>query len=252
MIADLKELYVRAARFALLCPLLFAVPIAVEFAQHVAEMHLGIYASLAQAKASEMHPLRIGIGHLKVVSLFLMGYWFIRFLGAGDDPAAARRVDPKAVRLFLGVMAWGLFGLVLTLDGQVLLNALGAPQKAVALFMGLLTLVSFLIEPFLSGWKTAAPQGDDRIGFLASFGFVGRTYWWGLGFTILAILPPMAAHYALFLGAIGKGAVVQWGLIAVDSVLVSYLGAVIVGVSFFIARRAAAARRFALQPASVV
>ena len=72
---------------------------AVELLQHWAEVHIGMYDSLASAKLVEQHPLRMAIGHAKILSLILIGYWAMRFF-AFDDPTEATRLDPRAVWLF--------------------------------------------------------------------------------------------------------------------------------------------------------
>lgn len=101
MLNDSRSVYGRAGRYAVL----FAVPAIVEMIQHAAEIRLGFYGDWAAMKAAEGHPLRMVLGHLKVFTLFLTGYWAIRFWAFGDDPVAARTLDPRAVRLFVPVMA---------------------------------------------------------------------------------------------------------------------------------------------------
>ena len=43
----------------------------------------------ATMKALGDHPLRLGIGIAKSLSLLVAGYWFLRFMGHGEDAARA-------------------------------------------------------------------------------------------------------------------------------------------------------------------
>jgi hypothetical protein len=54
---------------------------------------------------------------------------------------------------------------------------------------------------------------------------------------LAAILPVMAAHYALGLGAIGAPAAWVVPMLVLDSVLVGYLGALIVAFDLHVSRR---------------
>lgn len=238
MWSDLKAIYVRSGRYALLCPLLFLVPVAVEMVQHIVEIQAGMYVDRAGLLAAESDKLRLAIGHVKVIALFLTGYWAARFLVFGDDPAAARRIDRQAVRLFVPVMAWGLFWLIFVQDGPFIARAAGIGGDPAVPIMVSGLIVSLLFEPLLSAWKIAAAAGNRAIGFVRSIRLVGRTYLRAIILSLLAMLPLMVAHYALAIVAVGSAPTLVWALMAVDSVLVGYLGVVMVAGAYVIARRA--------------
>ena len=82
--------------FLLACPLLAAVPVVVEMIQHVAEVKLGMYDSLAAAKAADAHPLRMAFGFAKTLALALAGYWVVRWMAWRDPALAGRCVEAKA------------------------------------------------------------------------------------------------------------------------------------------------------------
>lgn len=235
---DLVEVFVRSGRYALLCPLLFLIPVAVEMFQHAVEIRAGMYVDIAGLQAAEGDVLRLTIGHVKVIALFLTGYWAARFLVFGDDPVAARRIDPVAVRLFVPVMAWSLFWLILVQDGPLIADAAGIQGNVAAGVLILSLIVSLLFEPLLSAWKTAAAAGNPGIGFVRSIRLTGGIYPYAV--TLLAMLPLMVAHYALALVAVGKAPGIVWAVMALDSLLVGYLGVVMVAAAFVVARRAAA------------
>jgi hypothetical protein len=239
MIGDFKGVYAGAWRYALACPLLFALPVIVEFIQHAIEMRIGMYDSIAAAKAVEAHGARLAWGMVKTLSLTLAGYWVARFLLMREGAAAARRLDPAAVRRYAWVMLWGLGLTALTLWGADAMRAAGlgayAMRAGITLF-----LLSFILNVMLAPWMVGAALGNDEPGFLRAIRLVGRDVWWGLLFTLATVLPPMALHYACAILAIGAAPAAAWAVLAFDSVLVGYLGAIIAATNVAIARRAAA------------
>ncbi|MEG3082761.1 hypothetical protein U1707_03840 [Sphingomonas sp. PB2P12] len=85
--------------FLVACPLLALIPVVFELMQHAAEVHIGMYGSIAAAKAVEHHPLRMGFGMLKVAALTLPFYWVTRYL-PHRDARFARMRDSVATRRF--------------------------------------------------------------------------------------------------------------------------------------------------------
>ncbi|MFL9841352.1 hypothetical protein ABS767_10280 [Sphingomonas sp. ST-64] len=245
MIAALKTVFGGSARYAWACPLLFAVPLLAEFAQHVVEVHLGLYESVAQAKALEGHPLRMGFGYIKVIALVLTGYWAVRFLGFGNSARAARRIDPVALRLYGWVVAWGLFWLAVNMAPGWFVT----DQTALMSITLALMVFGTAFEICLSGWKAAAAMGNPRIGFLRSITMIRGSFWWAVGVFLLTIMPLMIAHYAAFALALGAGPVRMWTVMVLDSVLTAYLGVVIAANVYVVGRRMAERHGETLAPA---
>ena len=100
----LRTSYGGSLAFLAACPLLALVPVVFELLQHVAEVHIGMYDSIAAAKALEHHPLRMALGMVKVLALLVPTYWITRFVHTRSPRFAAQR-DPLAMRLFAGVVA---------------------------------------------------------------------------------------------------------------------------------------------------
>lgn len=237
MIAAWKEVFVRSGRYALLCPILFLVPLTIEMIQHWAEIHIGMYDSIAAAKAVEGNLLRMGIGHLKILSLFLTGYWAMRFFGFGDSAREATRLDPVAVRLFAWVLLWGIFWLVMVQDVPLLAAQFGVRDSVIAWSTGALILFSFPLELCVSAWKAGAALGNPRLSFWRSVAMIRGSFWWGLAMTFLTVIPLLVLHYVLFFVAIGKAPAMVWAIMALDSVVTAYLGVAMVAVTYVIARR---------------
>lgn len=212
--------------FLFACPLLALVPVVVEFAQHVAEMHIGMYAGIEAMQALESDPLRMGFGYLKTLALALPGYWVIRYLAGGRDAQAARTVEPRAVKLFAIVFA------LQALFGALALFVFNSDPVAGG-FMVFGYVFSVLIVRFL----VAAPLGT-WISPLASARQMLRHLPWGLAFSIIATLPLMAGHYALGIGALFAPDWAKWPMLVADSFLVGWLAALLIAASWVIATRA--------------
>jgi len=248
MIKAVGGAYGGAWRFALACPLLFAVPVAVEFIQHVIEMRIGMYDSIAAAQAVEANGARLGWGVVKTLALFLAGYWVARFLVLPGGAADARRFDPVAARLFAWVLLFGLAVTLVSLWGGDAMHAAGLGAYTMAAGVAF-SLASFVLTILLAPWKIGAALGNAELGFVRSIGLVGWGVWWGLILAILALLPLMIVHYAFAFLAMGAPQPAAWAILAVDSLLVGYLAAVIVAIDLAIARRAVEAVGARLVPA---
>src|ERR1044072_4342025 len=132
MIDAWKSVYGGAWRYLLACPLLFAVPVLVEFVQHVIEIGIGMYESPAGMAAAGESAARNGWGMGKALSLIAAGYWVARFLVLPDGAAAAGRFDAAALRLYLPVVLLGAGSTALTLWGAEALRLLGIGGPGIA------------------------------------------------------------------------------------------------------------------------
>jgi len=249
MIGAYRRVYAGAWRYMLACPLLFAVPVGIEFVQHVIEMRIGMYDSITAAQAVEGNGARLAWGVVKSLSIAAAIYWVARFLILRDGAAAAGRPDPVAIRLFFWVMVWSLAWTVLLLWGGAGMSALGL--GAFALAAGIAGFaISLVLSVMLSPWKVGAALGNRELGFLTSLRLVGWGAWWGVIFSLLTMLPVMGVHYGLFALTLWVPAeAAKWALLAVDSVVVGYLAAVIAAAEVAIARRAAGKAGLELAPA---
>jgi hypothetical protein len=104
----MKEVYGSSWRFMVAVPLVAAIPMIAELAQHAAEYRSGMYDSFAMAKATAEDPARMGLGYVKMLSLALLGYWVVRFMGLGEDRRRTIALPRPAVLLFAGVLLFDL------------------------------------------------------------------------------------------------------------------------------------------------
>lgn len=223
----IKNGYRSGWTYMLACPVLFMVPVVVEMLQHVIEVQIGMYDSIAAAQAVEHHPARLLFGMFKIASLMLATYWVTRFVAFGHDPLAPARRDRKAVRLF------AVYTFV-----QLILAALGLwSQTLGTAFFVAQFLLSLVLSGALICWAAAAALGNEEVGPTRSAQIAGvHMLWVGL-FVFFVILPLMIPHYALAILAVktSPGPLGLWALLAVDSIVVGLLASVMVAVSWYIA-----------------
>lgn len=245
----IATIYRDAGRFVRACPGLFLLVVAVELAQHLAEYRAGFYDSIAAMKAAEGDAARMAVGHAKVLLLFAVQFWALRFYAFGHDPAAPTRRDPAAWMAFLPVTAWGLMWLVLVQDGAWAARAIGWDGRSFGIALLTATLVSTTLEIALSAWKTTAATGSASVGFVDSIGAMRGSWLFGLAVSAAAILPAMALHYGFAILAIGRDPATGAAVLLADSLLVGIMGPLMAGSTYAVARRVAAGLGRPLVPA---
>lgn len=220
--------YREGTAFLVACPLLALVPFVAEMVQHVVEVKLGMYQSIAAAKALDGDPVRLAFGFIKVLALILPGYWTMRFIALGRNRAAAGRLDPVALRTF------GLYLLV-----AAALSAIGlfAVPRTGAWTLADIVL-GLVIGVLFAAWAVGAAIGDARLGPVSSARLMARHLLWGVGFSLVVTLPLMIPHYLFAALAIMGPKSLLWPILVVDALLVSWLAAVMVASTYAIARRA--------------
>ncbi|WP_432767789.1 MAG: hypothetical protein HEQ22_10135 [Sphingopyxis sp.] len=242
MKTDIATMYRGAWAFIFACPLLFLIPVAVEFAQHIVEWRAGMYDGVAGAKAAEGDALRLQFGFAKTLALLLPGYWFTRYILFGFDAKRASRIEWPAIGLWLVLFAiqavqqwWGLFGPPMT--GLAGLSGKPAQWAGYALMAG-----STILAIYLTAWFTAWPAGHAAVGPLRSIAIMAGYFWRSFALLIVGFLPLMLVHYGLTFAAIFAPAVFDWPLLVLDALVVGMLALTMAGSGAVAARHAAAAR----------
>ncbi len=223
----LKYVHRESWAFLLACPLIALIPIAVEFAQHVVEMQIGMYNGPEGAEAADGNPLRLQVGFLKTLSMTLITYCVVRFLAGNRDTANARHFDPRAAKLFAAVLAL-----------QALLSFLSLFVFTGTTPMGIgFMIFFFILGPLLARFVVAAPLGV-WISRLASIAQLWRQLRWACAFSMVAMLPLMIVHYGLGIGAVFvPGDAFKWLLLVIDSLIVGWLAALLAAINWVIATR---------------
>lgn len=204
---------VRLWWLAPLIPLISAVP---EFAQHVAEIHLGMFEGGETARAAAEDPLRWAYGYAKIAGLLVAMLFATRYWATRDEGLpwwSARGIVWSAV---LGSIA---LQLLFTVGQGFAKTAFGA---GAAPFVDILLSIAMLP---LYVWLAAGLLGDGSMTLRRSC-----TDGWGAVVRIaLLSLIPFAAGQAVHMGnhfvAMGQPQPLVWVLMVWDSLLVGTMAA---------------------------
>lgn len=211
--------------FLLACPVIIAIPIVVEFVQHVVEMQIGMYDGPAGAETADGNALRLQVGFAKTLAVSIIGYSVIRFLAGGRDKAAAYRLEWPAVKLF---------ALVFALQALFAFLALFVFTGMTPVSIGF-TVFGLLFAPLVARFIAAAPLGV-LITPWASIKQLWRQLPWLFAFNLVAVLPLMVVHNGLGIGAVfAPGDPFKWVLLVADSVLVGWLAALMGAITWIMA-----------------
>jgi len=225
-LADFKLVHRRSLAFAASLPIIAAIPLVAEFIQHVIEMRVGMYDGIDGATLAERHPDRLLSGFAKTIALGLPAYFLIRWLHSGGDSRFAARFERPAAALFALVIAL-----------QALLSWLGLfvwteGPMAIGFFVFYL-----LFMPLVVRFVVAAPLGRFISPAQSMRSMLPQAFY-AILFSLAAMLPLMALHYALGIGAIFVGSeTVKWAMLAFDSLVTAWLALVIIASQYVIALR---------------
>ncbi len=249
MWTDIKQIYSSIWAFALACPILFAIPVVVEFIQHAVEMQAGMYTGPEGAIAAENEPSRMQFGMLKVLSLLLPGYWLVRFMMFDRSAILARSIQWPAIGLFAVLFALNGAMSAFTLFGPDVSALLGLEDTAETTFNVVSAIVLQIITIYLFAWFVAWPLGNGAIGPFRSAQIMQGSFFYSVGLFLAGVLPLMVVHYALSAAAIITGGpAFDWTIMAVDSAVVGFLALSMVASSVIAARNAASRKGVSLLP----
>lgn len=218
MIKAFAERFLSTARDGLaiwwLAPLVPALVVVPEFAQHIAEIQLGMFESKEQAKLASEDPTRWIFGYFKIAGLVLAFLGTIRFWGArsyGHDWWDLRQIVwvPLIIALALIVAT--------SLPGTLAEPYIGAEQAGyidIAFALATLPLFTMLVRA-LSGDRTTGLKNAFRTGWFASIRMVA--------FAAVFWVPLQWLHGELHSWAIGASVSMVWALMVIDSLVVGLL-----------------------------
>jgi len=215
-------------------PWLFGAIILWEFAQHVIEYRIGFFDSRAAAKAVSLDGSRLALGWVKMILVYVGGFFAIRYLVLGR--AAAMRPDARTMRRYAPYVAYSLL-----LTGLIIYAERLVPAGRINTLRGIVGLGQIAVEPLLILWiVSAATAGPIRTPW-QSARVTGWFYVWALALFFVGRLPLNLAHRALGLYPIGKPALLLWPMLALDALVVGWLIAAIPALYVRIADRVAPA-----------
>lgn len=204
-----------------LAPIIPAIAVLPEFAQHVVEIRLGMFASHDAFAAFGSAPARLSLGSLKVAGfvfaiLLAARFWANRSEGARFWSLAGIGWKQVLLGFFVQVLFSipGLFDFRLPPSGQLALSVV----LFLASLPGLVLMIGGLLGDRTSGLKDAYRNGWGRALRMALitgpvFAVLQQLHQWNHGF------------------ALGKPAAAVWGLMIWDALLVGLI-ATLVGTGF--------------------
>lgn len=224
----LKESYRGSFAFLVACPLLALVPVFFEMLQHVVEFHMGAYDSIEASKALDANPVRLGFGMVKAAAITASFYWVIRWLATRDRRFAAT-ADPTAIRLFSGFFIFRV--------GMTAVQLFLVPGTGLAVLVE--TVVGEAVTALIAAWGVASALGNRSIGPVQSVALMARYFLWSFALIVFGMLPLFVLHTALGVLATVGPRWLLWPSLIVDSLMVSWLAALIIATTYFAAKRAA-------------
>jgi len=234
----IKRSYAGAWKFVSVLPLIAAVTTGVECLQHVVEFLDGMYRDAAGMRAHANDAGRLAAGVLKVSWLLMLEYWVARFV-VSQSARVTLIHDATAIRKFAVVMAAGSAMVLTQLFLPIILRAAHISALVSALILLLVFVLLFVPQIILTPWSVSAALGDPR----ASFDFASRrsegSRLWAVIVCILTALPLLAVHYVLGYAAVGRPTPEVIGMLAVDAVVVGFLGLVLSACGVMVAQRMA-------------
>jgi hypothetical protein len=216
-------------------PWLFGAIIAWEFAQHVIEYRIGFFDSRAAAKAVSLDGSRMVLGWIKMLLVYVGGFFAIRYLLLGRREAL--RPGGTTILRYLPYILYSLLMVAPILYADRLV-----PPARIETLRGIFGLGQIVIEPLLMLWiVSAAIDGPVRTP-LHSARLIGRAYVRALPFYLLGRLPVAFLHRYLGTYPIGRPGPLTWPVLALDAIVVGLLIAIVPALYVRVARRVAAAR----------
>lgn len=232
----LRQAYDDAWQFIRALPLLAGIVVLTEGAQHLVEWFTGFYVSTEAMQNAEANPLRLGLGAAKAVSIILLGFWVARYLLSNGSRRFTVASDLTAIRRYgIAALAYVLITVV-----TVLIIAVVGAQLVERVMLPVLLLAGAAIRTLLSFWIVGAAVAEPAATLTQSVRRTRGSLLWGIGLTICGAILPLAAHYALGLSAVGMPGALAGLLLAVDTLLVGFLGVLAASLQVQVARRVSA------------
>lgn len=212
-----RDVAVNSLRIWWLAPVIPLIAVLPEFAQHVAEVRLGMFDSIEQARAIANDPTRWAFGYAKIAGLVLAILAAIRFWAARRQATSWWSLKGIAWRvLALGIGA----NVAISVLGSLLEGAVaGLTNTAAFAITSLFTLATLpliiLVVAGFAGDREASLRSVYITGWPATLRI--------LALSALVIAPLMWVHTLNHQWAMGAPPVLLWALMIFDSLIVGLL-----------------------------
>jgi hypothetical protein len=222
------ETYRKGFGLIVAAPAVAALAVMPEFAQHVAEIQLGMFVSRDAFVALQADPTRMAFGVVKVAGLVLCMLAAARYWACEGSVKRTFAMPLKDVGRTLFALA---VNLVVSLP-QVPTEKAGLP----AALEYAIVAASWILSLLLLAYMVGAVIGDREMTLARSL----KRGWRFLPLLILlgaiAYLPPFALHMGAHLLAIGSAPAMVWVVMTLDALVVGLLAS-LVGSALYVAYR---------------
>lgn len=243
--ADLFGAYLDGIRVAAGLPLLFGAIIVWEFAQHIIEYRLGFYRDAATARAVSLDEGRMALGWVKMILVYVGGFFAIRYLVLGSA-SAALRPSGRTVLRYLPYVAYSLI-----VFATIFYAGSFVPTERVMTVRGIVGLTQVAVEPLLMLWIVSAATDGPIRNPLQSARVLGWRYVWALPLYFVGRIPISVAHQALGRPGSGHPDALLWPMLLLDLVAVGLLVVIIPALYVRVARYVGERTDAPLTPAAV-
>ncbi len=231
MICGVSESYCLGAKAMISASSILLLAALPEFAQHIVEIKIGMFDSLAAARRLQGLPIREYFGYPKVVAVWIAAFLVARFWANGGSVRAAVSVPLKV----LGKVAVGLIAIVVGGIIIVKLFVSISPNLSIAasLSSGILQAMGFL---WLVGvWLDQAPISLKEA-------FTSRAPHALVLLIIFLFSVPLTqgVHLVIHKIVLGQPPIAVWGLMIVDAFIVVPFIAALNGSALFVGYRSGA------------
>lgn len=206
----------QALRTLLLAPVIVAISVLPEFAQHAAEIHLGMYESKDAFRAAGDDPLRWAFAYPKIAGFVLAILLAARFCASGSVRKAFLIGWSTLLRL--------AFAIGITLAAEYPFDRVEALIDSAAADTAL-SIASALVQAGLLVYLIGALLGDRSISLRRAF-----TERWPTALLVVLLaaavfVPGQALHTGNHHAAFGQPAIMVWLLMLFDSLWVGLMAA---------------------------
>lgn len=229
----LLETYKLGFRAWWLAPAIVAIAIVPEFAQHVAEIRLGMFESLQRFSDLAQHPDRWMFGYAKVAGLIVAMLAIARFWAVGSVRKTFAIAPADLLRL--------VFAIGLTWAVSLPFDWLAARNLPAAVIL-LVRVVSAVVQAGLTLFVIAALFGDRSLTLRTAFTERLPTALVLAVAVLFAFMPAQMLHMLNHKLAIGQSATVVWVLMIWDALVVGLIAS-LVGSALWAAYRSGATWR---------
>jgi hypothetical protein len=237
------ESYRRGGKAITIIPALLAIAVIPEFAQHIAEIHLGMFAGGDAFHAHGNDPLRWAFGYVKIAGFLIAILMTARFWAVGSVRRALMIPPMTLLRLVAalavsGALAWPFSWL----GKQGLPMVVNLPLQA----------ASLVIQAGITIYMIGALLGDRSIGPRRAFSNLLPASLVVALLLALTFAPAQAIHMANHKLALGRPTAIVWALMTFDALWIGFFAA-LVGSALFVGYRTGLTwRGWTVHPAALV